>query len=165
MKIIIDKMTNEDWHDVVRIYLDGIHTRNATFQTRAPEWVEWDESHCSECRLVMKIDSKLIGWAALSRVSARKVYSGVAEVSIYLDPSFRGSGYGAMLLKSLVDLSEKEGYWTLQAGIFPENKASIAIHQKCGFRQVGVREKLGKMQNGDWRDVAFLERRSKITGL
>ncbi len=164
MIFTIEKMMSDDWNDVARIYLEGISTGNATFQTAAPTWDEWNNGHCCECRLVIKIENKVIGWASLSKVSSREVYSGVAEVSVYLDSDYKGNGFGSKLLNALVDLSEKNGYWTLQAGIFPENVSSIAIHKKCGFRQVGIRENLGKMTTGEWRNVAFLERRSKTIG-
>lgn len=165
MKFTIENMTENDWNDVVRIYLDGIDTGNATFQTNTPIWGEWDNSHCKNCRIVMKFENKTIGWASLSRISSRDVYSGVAEVSIYLDSDYKGNGFGTKLLNSLIELSEQYGYWTLQAVIFPENISSLVIHKKSGFRKIGIREKIGKMGTGEWRSVVFLERRSKIIGL
>jgi L-amino acid N-acyltransferase YncA len=163
MKLAIASMTSSDWDDVRRIYAEGIATGNATFATEAPSWESWDASHRKDCRLVARDDGspRIVGWAALSRVSDRCVYGGVAEVSVYVAGSARGRGVGRALLEELVRSSEEAGLWTLQAGIFPENAASIALHHACGFRTVGIREKLGKMQrSGVWRDVALLERRS-----
>jgi phosphinothricin acetyltransferase len=155
--------TDADWDEVKAIYLEGIQTGNATFQTEAPSKEEWFGEHINECNLGYFQDGKLLGWAALSNVSSRCVYSGVAEVSIYVRQSERGRGIGNSLLESLIEKSESIGIWTLQAGIFPENKASIELHIKNGFRVVGRREKLGKM-NDMWRDVMLLERRSQTAG-
>jgi phosphinothricin acetyltransferase len=155
-------MTPADWDDVRRIYAEGIATGNATFETEPPSWETWDAAHLKDCRLVARDGESVVGWAALSRVSDRCVYGGVAEVSVYVAGSARGRGVGRALLAELVRASEDAGLWTLQAGIFPENAASIAIHHGCGFRTVGIREKLGKMR-GAWRDVALLERRSSRT--
>jgi len=152
-------MTPGDWEDVRRIYAEGIATGHATLETEPPPWESWDAVHRKDCRLVARDGEELLGWAALSRVSERCAYGGVAEVSVYVASAARGRGVGRALLSELVRASEEAGIWTLQAGIFPENAASIAIHQKCGFRVVGVREKLGKLA-GAWRDVALLERRS-----
>lgn len=145
--------------DVQRIFEEGINTGNATFETSAPSWKEWDEAHLREPRLVVMEDDKVLGWAALTPVSGRCVYAGVAEVSIYLSEKARGKGIGKMLLKALIEKSEDLGIWTLQAGIFPENTVSIKIHEACGFSLVGIRKKIGKMKE-QWRDVALLERRS-----
>lgn len=163
-KVIIEEMKDESWEAVQRIYNAGIATKNATFQTEAPAWEAWDQSHCKDCRLIARIDDQVAGWAALSNVSNRCVYAGVAEVSIYIDPTFKGIGIGDQLMKQLIIESESNGIWTLQAGIFPENKASIALHLKNGFRILGIREKIGKMDNL-WRDTAMLERRSKVIGI
>jgi len=163
-EVLIEEMKDESWETVRRIYNDGIATKNATFQTEAPEWEAWDQSHRKDCRLVARIDNQIAGWAALSNVSNRCVYAGVAEVSIYIDSDFRGMGVGDQLMKQLITESEKHGIWTLQAGIFPENEASIALHRKNGFRILGIREKIGKMNN-IWRDTAMLERRSKVVGI
>ncbi|MBN2410596.1 N-acetyltransferase [candidate division KSB1 bacterium] len=163
MDIIIEKMTDNDWQSVARIYREGIATQNATFETSVPVWELWDKSHLRECRLVARIDGLMTGWAALSPVSDRCVYGGVAEVSIYVTDHQRGKGIGKILLNRLIKESEEYGIWTLQAGIFPENSASIKLHISCGFRIVGIREKIGKI-NGIWRDVMLLERRSNITG-
>lgn len=150
-----------DWEQVRLIYEKGINTGNATFQTSTPSWEDWDASHLASCRVVAEKDKQLLGWAALTPVSSRCVYAGVAEVSVYVDPEQSGKGIGLILLNELVHLSEAEGLWTLQAGIFPENTASLRIHEKAGFRILGIREKIGK-QNGVWRDTVLLERRSKL---
>jgi len=146
------------------IYLEGIATGHATFQTTAPGWTAWDESHLPHSRLAAFIDKEMSGWAALSPVSSRCVYAGVGEVSIYIAADFRGKGIGKALLKALITESEAHGLWTLQSGVFPENTASIKLHEDCGFRQIGYREKIGKMA-GVWRDNILLERRSKTVGL
>lgn len=155
----LEPMVAADWPVVRAIYLEGIATGNATFQKTAPEWAEWDVGHLPHCRLVARRDGKVAGWAALSRISARSVYAGVAEVSVYVAEQSRGQGVGRMLLGGLVAESERHGIWTLQAGIFPENEGSVALHQGLGFRVVGVRERLGCM-DGRWRDVVLMERRS-----
>ncbi|UWY27044.1 GNAT family N-acetyltransferase [Flavobacterium sp. TR2] len=157
----IRNLLAEDWDQVKKIYQQGMDTGNATFQTNAPSWEDWDQSHLKSCRIVMEEDRKIIGWAALTPISSRCVYAGVAEVSVYVDPAHSGKGIGLALLNELVRQSEKEGIWTLQAGIFPENTASLRIHEKAGFRTLGIREKIGK-QNGIWRDTVLLERRSSI---
>lgn len=159
-ELVVEKMHRENWEAVRAIYLEGIETGNATFEQTAPNWMEWDKGHLENCRFVAKSNGNIIGWSALSPVSNRCVYGGVAEVSVYVLGSARRSGVGSSLLKSLIEESESKGIWTLQAGIFPENEASIAIHKSCGFREVGRRERIGKM-NGIWRDVILLERRSK----
>jgi phosphinothricin acetyltransferase len=163
-EVIIEEMHAESWEAVRRIYLAGIATKNATFQTEAPEWEAWDQAHRKDCRLLIKVDGQIAGWAALSNVSSRCVYAGVAEESIYIDPAFRGMGIGDQLMKQLITESEKYGIWSLQAGVFPENKASLSLHLKNGFRIIGVKEKIGKMDKV-WRDVAMLERRSKVVGI
>jgi phosphinothricin acetyltransferase len=160
----IDQMNPSDWDDVRRIYLEGIKTGNATFQPEAPSWEEWDKSHVSQCRFVARSEGTIIGWAALSSTSSRCVYAGVAEVSVYVSQQHQGSGVGSRLLNRLIEVSEQHGFWTLQSGIFPENKASVELHKKFGFREIGRRERIGQM-NGIWRDVLLLERRSKITGI
>ncbi len=156
----IRNLLPSDWEQTKSIYEKGIATENATFQTTAPSWDEWDSSHLKTCRIVADVNGRLVGWAALTPVSSRCVYAGVAEVSVYVDPEHSGRGIGFTLLKELIALSEAEGIWTLQAGIFPENIGSLRIHEKCGFRTLGVREKIGK-QNGVWRDTVLLERRSR----
>lgn len=162
MNVIIQNLKREHWDQVKKIYLDGIATGNATFQMEAPMWEEWDESHTANCRLIAAIDNQVVGWSALSPVSGRCVYAGVAEVSIYIHSDYKGNGIGHTLLQALINSSEENGYWTLQAGIFPENSASLALHKKNGFREVGFRERIGKM-NGQWRNVVLLERRSNVT--
>jgi phosphinothricin acetyltransferase len=150
---------------VREIYEHGIATGNATFQTEAPAWEEWDRGHLATCRLVaLDEDGKVTGWAALTPVSGRCVYAGVAEVSIYIHPDFQGEGIGKKLLEELIRQSEAHTFWTLQAGIFPENKASLKLHEQLGFRKIGYREKIGKMKNV-WRDTVLLERRSKKVGI
>lgn len=161
MDFIIAAMRASDWDAVRTIYAEGIQTGDATFELAVPEWESWDKAHLKECRFVAKKKNDVIGWAALCPVSGRCVYSGVAEVSVYVAASTRGVGVGKKLLQTLIQESEKCGIWTLQAGIFPENIASIAIHKACGFREVGFREKIGKM-HGQWRDVILLERRSTL---
>lgn len=161
---MIQDLKSKHWDQVKKIYLDGIATGNATFQMEAPMWEEWDESHTENCRLIATIDDQVVGWSALSPVSGRCVYAGVAEVSIYVHSHHKGNGIGHSLLQALIKTSEENGYWTLQAGIFPENTASLALHKKNGFREVGIRERIGKM-NGIWRDVVLLERRSHVNGI
>jgi L-amino acid N-acyltransferase YncA len=153
-------LTAEDWPAVKAIYEEGIASGDATFEQTAPPWPDWDAAHLSGCRLVaIGGDGRVVGWAALTRVSSRCVYAGVAEVSVYVASSARGRGVGTQLLTALVERSETHGLWTLQAGVFPENVASVALHERCGFRVVGRRERLGQM-DGRWRDVLLLERRS-----
>lgn len=160
----IQTMRPEHWPEVKQIYLEGIATGQATFQTDAPSWDEWDHAHLAELRYVAVISNEIAGWVALSPVSSRCVYAGVAEVSIYIADRFRGQKIGIQLLQHLIAESEKANIWTLQAGIFPENAASLRLHEKAGFRIMGYREKVGKM-NGIWRNVNLLERRSKTTGI
>jgi phosphinothricin acetyltransferase len=164
MQFVIDKMDAADWPGVRAVYLEGIATGDATFEVDAPDWTVWNDSHLSFARLVAHSGSRVIGWAALTAVSGRCVYSGVAEVSVYVSASARGNGIGHDLLHRLIEESEQHGIWTLQAGIFPENIASLSIHQRCGFREVGRRERLGKL-HGVWRDVVLLERRSERAGV
>ncbi|HTV57810.1 MAG TPA: GNAT family N-acetyltransferase [Verrucomicrobiae bacterium] len=153
-----------DWAGVRSIYLEGIATGDATFETAAPEWEKWDESHLAGCRFVARAGEEILGWAALSRVSGRCVYAGVAEVSVYVAAKARGRKVGTRLLRTLIDASERDGIWTLQAGIFPENTASIELHTRAGFRVVGRREKIGRLE-GRWRDTLLLERRSEAIHL
>jgi L-amino acid N-acyltransferase YncA len=161
---LVRAMTPEDWPRVEKIYLQGIATGLATFETESPGWKAWDAEHLPTCRLVAEEDGEVVGWAALAPVSDRCVYGGVAEVSVYVDEGWRGRGLGSRLLHGLISASEEGGIWTLQAGIFPENMGSIRIHEKLGFRRLGVREKLGKLA-GEWRDVLLLERRSQRVGI
>lgn len=164
MECTIAVMDAADWKQVRSVYLEGIETGQATFETEAPDWERWNASHLPVCRLVARANETIIGWAALSPVSSRRVYSGVAEVSVYVAKDFRGRGIGKALLRALVDCSEQQGIWTLQAGILPENQSSLTLHRNCGFREVGRRERIGKLK-GTWRDVILLERRSQTTGL
>jgi len=164
MNVTVTPMNAGDWEDVRAIYREGIDTGDATFETETPGWVAWDKSHLRECRLIARSDGQVVGWAALSPVSSRCIYAGVAEVSLYVRASARGRGVGKALLLALIEESERVGIWTLQGGVFPENLASIALQKSCGFREVGRREQVGQM-NGVWRDVLLFERRSKIVGI
>jgi len=165
----IQNMSPEHWPAVREIYREGIATENATFETQLPTWEKWDSGHRRDCRLVAMDSSHsqepiVLGWAALSPVSARQVYAGVAEVSVYVAIVARGRGVGKVLLEALIRESEAARVWTLQAGIFPENVASVGLHKSCGFREVGRRSRIGKL--GDqWRDVLLLERRSSVAGV
>jgi L-amino acid N-acyltransferase YncA len=161
--IAIRPLLPEDWPSVKAIYAEGIATGNATFETEVPAWEEWDSRHLREARLAAAADGKVVGWAALTPVSSRCVYAGVAELSIYIASAMRGRGVGKALLGALIAESEARGFWTLQTGIFPENTASLALHRKFGFRILGRRERIGKM-DGRWRDVLLLERRSSAVG-
>ena len=163
-RLTIQSMQAADWESVREIYLEGISTGHATFEGSAPSWEQWNTTHLSFARLVARQGDLIVGWAALSPVSQRCVYGGVAEVSVYVAAESRGSGVGQTLLQALVKESEQNGIWTLQAGIFPENQSSLALHRRCGFREVGRRERIGKM-NGVWRDTILLERRSKTVGI
>lgn len=160
----IRAFSENDFPAVMRIYQQGIDTGNATFQDKAKDWEDWNNSMLDTCRLVAVEYDQVLGWAGLSAVSSRAVYSGVAEVSVYIASHAQGKGLGQKLLSQLIHESEKNNIWMLQAAIFPENEASIALHKKNGFRQLGVREKLGKMHN-IWRDVVLMERRSKVIGV
>ncbi len=163
-EIAIGPMRPEDWERVRAIYLEGIATGQATFETQAPAWKDWDRSHLPFARLVGRLADEIVGWAALSAVSQRKAYAGVAEVSVYVAAVRRGCGIGRALLTRLISEAEKHGVWTLQAVVFPENAATMALHRACGFREVGRRERIGKL-NGFWRDTVLLERRSREVGI
>ena len=160
----IKALKRKHYAEVDAIYREGIATGQATFETAGKRWKEWKRGHLKSCRLIAEEGRHILGWAALSPVSGRCVYGGVAEASIYLTAAARGQGVGTALLHALIRESEKAGLWTLQAGIFPENKASIALFQKGGFRIVGHRERIGRMHTGEWRDTLLLERRSTING-
>lgn len=162
--ISIRPLLPEHYQAVKTIYEQGISTKNATFQTSAPEWEEWDKNHLAHSRLVAKLGDEVLGWAALTPVSGRCVYAGVAEVSIYIGTLHIGKGIGKSLLQELIAASEKEGIWTLQAGIFPENESSLRLHCSAGFRLLGTRERIGQM-DGKWRDTVLLERRSNLVGI
>ena len=161
---MIQLMQKADWERVREIYVEGLATGQATFETEAPDWERWDETHRSDARLVSREDDEITGWAALSPVSSRQAYAGVAEVSVYVGRKFRGKGVGRALLDALIEESDRNGIWTLQASIFPENDVSICLHRICGFREVGRRERIAKL-DGRWRDTVLLERRSKIVGM
>ena len=152
-----------DWPAVSNIYDQGIATGYATFETEVPSFETWNNNHLSSCRLIAEREGQVAGWAALSPVSGRCVYGGVGEVSVYVANDCHGLGIGKLLMKHLILESEKAGLWTLQSGIFPENKASIKLHEKVGFREIGYREKVGKL-HGSWKDNLIFERRSKIVG-
>ena len=160
MNCVIDQMRASDWEQVRAIYLEGIRTGHATFETEAPTWERWDEAHLPFARLVMRDGERVLGWAALSPVSKRQVYRGVAELTVYVAESARGQGIGRALLEALIIESERNGIWTLQASIFPENTASVELHRRCGFREVGRRERIA-MLHGVWRDTLLFERRSE----
>ncbi|MFS0674697.1 N-acetyltransferase family protein [Ornithinibacillus sp. 179-J 7C1 HS] len=162
--IVIDKMTEADWEFVREIYIEGINTGNATFDTEPPTWEEWDHGHLTNCRYVARIDGLVVGWAALSQSVHKEAYRGVAEVSIYVASASGGKGIGSSLLEKLIQSSEEAGFWTLQALIFPENTSSIKLHTRLGFEVVGTRKRVGRL-HGVWRDVVFLERRSKVVGI
>lgn len=158
------KIDENNFDTVAKIYKVGIETGNATFETNIPSFEDWDKTHLPYGRIVILENENIVGWAALSKVSDRCVYSGIAEVSVYISPDTRGKGIGSQLLQKLIEISESEGLWTLQCGIMRENKASIGLHKKCGFREIGYREKVGKRE-GVWRDNIIMERRSKIVGV
>lgn len=160
----IRPLLRADWPAVRKIYEEGINGGDATFETEAPDWTEWDAGHLDECRLVAHVDGAVVGFAALSPISSRAVYRGVAEVTVYVSAGARGSGIGTALLRSLVTASEAADLWTLQAGVFPENEASIRAHLAVGFRRVGRRERIGRFHDGRWRDTILLERRSPVVG-
>ena len=164
MSFLIDQMRPPDWDEVREIYLQGIAGGQATFETEAPDWEDWDANHLAFARMVAREDEQLIGWAALSPISARRAYAGVAETSVYVASDKRGTGVGRMLLEALVSESERHGIWTLQAVMFPENQASVALHRTCGFREIGRRDRISKL-NGVWRDTVLLERRSRRIGV
>jgi len=156
---LIRPMSFEDWPYVASVYMEGLKGGNATFETECPSWEEWNDNHIESCRLVIESGTDFAGWAALIPVSKRKVYKGVAEVSIYIGNNFRGKGFGKLLLLELTNCSELNGIWTLQAVMFPDNPVSVNLHKQCGFREVGYRRKIAK-HSGQWRDTVLLERRS-----
>jgi L-amino acid N-acyltransferase YncA len=164
MSFEIGSLREQHWEQVRAIYLEGIATGLATFETDAPTWERWDAGHLSCCRLVAHEGETITGWAALSPVSTRRVYSGVAEVSVYVGQQFRGEGIGRTLLEALIEASEHNGIWMLQAGIFALNGASVALHLGCGFREVGRRERIARL-NGRWHDTVLMERRSRVVGV
>ena len=160
MNGVIDQMRASDWEQVRAIYLEGIRTGHATFEREAPSWEQWNDAHLPVARVVMRDGERVLAWGALSPVSKRQVYRGVAELTVYVAESARGQGIGRTLLEALIIESERNGIWTLQASIFPENTASVELHRRCGFREVGRRERIA-MLNGVWRDTLLFERRSE----
>ena len=163
--MILRPMTPVDYPAIADIYRVGIATGNATFNTDAPGWEAWDKGHLAACRLVVVEGERILGWTALSPVSDRCVYGGVTELQVYVSASAQGKGAGLALLQGLIAAAEAHGIWTLQAGVFPENTASVSLHERAGFRLVGRRERLGQMADGRWRDVLLLERRSSTVGV
>jgi len=161
---LIDGLVASDWPRVCAIYLEGILSGNATFEAEPPSWDEWDRNHLSFARLAVRAEQALLAWAALTTVSSRKCYSGVAEVSLYVAGSARGQGIGRVLLRELIAASETHGIWMLQGSVFPENVASLRLCTASGFRQVGRRKHIGKL-NGIWRDTILVERRSQRVGI
>jgi len=164
MSLTIRTFKFTDWNWVSKVYNEGIKTGIATFETQVPDYNSWDKKYIDSCRIVAELENEVVGFAVLSQVSERSVYKGVAEVSVYVSKKSRGQGIGQKLLNELILQSETNGFWTLQAGIFSQNKASIELHKKCGFRIIGVREKIGCLK-GKWFSNQFLERRSKIIGI
>ena len=153
--IVLRLFAKEDFKHVQKIYAEGLKTGIATFETEVPSWIDWNKKYIPSCRLVAELDGEILGFAVLSQVSERDVYKGVAEVSIYILEASRGKGLGKQLLSHLIELSEAKGFWTLHAGIFPENKASIALHKSCDFRIVGIKEKIGKLR-GKWLSLIHI---------
>lgn len=158
-------MVPADWPTVAEIYREGIESGNATFETEVPDWDSWNAARHPACRIIAALDGETVGFAALSPVSGRPVYAGVQEVMIYIAASARGRGVGGQLLERLIYETETEGIWTLKAGIFPENRASIHIFERVGFRILGTHDRLGRFHDGRWRDVVMMERRSAVAGL
>ncbi len=165
MEWMIDEMQPGDWPQVAHIYRAGIDTGMATFERSVPDWEDWDREHSRTCRLVARAGGTILGWATLSPVSGRCAYSGVAEASLYVAEASRGQGVGTALLKELIRRSEEAGYWSLQAVIVKENTPSRNLCTKCGFREIGLRERPGRMPDGTWHDVVLMERRSRTVGL
>ncbi|MEM7415588.1 MAG: N-acetyltransferase family protein [Gemmatimonadota bacterium] len=161
---VVRAMRPDDWDAVRAIYLEGIESGNATFETEAPNREAWDAARRADCRLVAEREGRVVGFAVLSPTSSRPVYRGVCEVMVYVGAAARGLGIGAALMRTLVAESERAGVWTLQAGVFPENTASIRVHEGVGFREVGRRRAVGQFHDGRWRDVVLLERRSEVVG-
>lgn len=162
--IVIRKMSATDWEFVAKIYKEGIDTGIATFETNIPTFEVWDKAHMSTCRFVAENNTEIMGWVALSPVSSRCVYGGVAEISVYISKNSRGKGLGKLLLEHVIKASEQEGIWTLQSGVFPTNYGSIKVHEATGFRMIGKRERIGKL-HGQWVDNVLFERRSSVVGI
>ena len=164
MEVHIRSLVPEDWSDVARIYREGIDTGDATFETDVPDWSTWDSGRHPTARIVAVADERILGFATVSPVSKRTVYEGVAEVMVYVAAGARGMGVGRRLMDALVQVTEEAGIWSLQASIFPENQASVAVHQAVGFRIIGTRERIARTQDGRWRDTVIMERRSRVVG-
>ncbi|MDR5659474.1 N-acetyltransferase family protein [Serpentinicella sp. ANB-PHB4] len=164
MKLQLEHFKHKDWHQVREIFIQGIKTGNATYTKEPPTLEQWQDTYIKDSQIVAKLEGQVLGWAALKLVSNRPVFSGVAEVSIYIAENYRGHGVGKTLLKKIIEISEEQGFWTLEAKIFPENEKSLSLHKKFGFEKVGIRKKMGQM-NGIWRDIVLLERRSQIVGI
>ena len=161
---MIREMTPRDSYKILEIYKMGLETRNATFETNVPSWTDWDLQHLDHSRFVYVENEKILGWIALSPVSTREAYKGVAEISVYIDTNALGKGIGSKLMDKVILSSEENGIWTLNSSVFPENKATLKLHEKNGFRIVGTREKIGRL-DGKWRDTVLLERRSRSVGI
>ena len=168
-RVRLRAMVTTDAEAILKIYEEGIQTGHATFEAEVPDWHKWDSGHLTQCRWLAEEEDTVLGWGALTQDSHRKVYSGVAEVSIYVSLNAQNQGIGSILLERLIISSEESGFWTLQAQVFPENKISIYVHEKHGFRKSGTRRQLALMSYGsmagEWRDVVLMERRSKIAGI
>ena len=160
---MIREMLSDDAAEILRIYQIGLDQGNASFETQAPDWQQWDIKHHALCRLAFELDGLIVGWAALAPTSARDCYRGVAELSIYIDPDYQGRGIGSQLMSAIINCSEQHDFWTLTASVFPENGATLALHQKHGFRQIGRRERIAQ-HHDRWRDTLLLERRSTNIG-
>jgi L-amino acid N-acyltransferase YncA len=163
--LVVEPMTTDDGPAVLEIYRQGIATGISTFETETPDWHHWNASHRRDCRFVARLDGRVVGWTALGRYSTRAVYAGVAWESVYVDEAARGRGVGLALLEALIPASETAGVWTLIAGVQAENTASLALHERAGFRRIGVQERIGHDAAGTWRDVVLLERRSAVVGI
>jgi L-amino acid N-acyltransferase YncA len=161
MRMELRDLLPGDWPEVARIYEQGIATGNATFETEVPSWVEWDAAHLAGHRFVADVEGEVEGWIALAPVSLRPCYAGVAEISVYVGENARGSGVGSELVAALVESAERDGLWTLQTSVFPENEPSLALLRRFGFRTVGTRERIGRL-HGVWRDAVLVERRSEV---
>jgi phosphinothricin acetyltransferase len=159
--VTVRDLRSDDWPEVARIYREGIETGNATFETEVPAWEDWDAAHLDEHRFAAELDGEVAGWIALSPVSRRPCYAGVAEISVYVAERARGNGVGTGLLAAVVESAERGGLWTLQTSVFPENEPSLALLRRFGFRDVGTRERIGRL-HGVWRDTVLVERRSEV---
>lgn len=165
MDFIIEEMRMADWLQVAAIFQAGIETGTSTFLRNTPSWEEWDKEHCKDCRLVARAGENVLGWVAISPVSSRCVYAGIAEARAYIGKTYRGQGVGTAILTELIRRSEEAGYYSLQGEIVKENEASRALCKLCGFREIGYREKFGQMPDGKWHDVVMVERRSRMAGI